>query len=83
MIQLPCPWCGLRNVVEFRYVGESRPRPDPATTTPEQWREHLYIRANPRGQVVESWYHSAGCRRYFRLQRDTVSNQTRPVEGAE
>ena len=77
MIQLPCPWCGLRNVAEFRHVGEMTPRPDAATATPQEWRRYLYTRANPRGWVDESWYHRAGCRRYFQLQRHTVSNETR------
>ena len=77
MIQLPCPWCGPRNVDEFRYSGEANTRPDPATATPEQWRGHLYLRRNPRGWVDESWYHTAGCRRFFRISRDTVSNETR------
>ena len=77
MIQLPCPWCGLRDVSEFRYVGEATPRPDPATTTPQEWRRYLYTRRNPRGWVDESWYHGAGCRRYIRLQRHTLSNETR------
>lgn len=79
MIQLPCPWCGPRNVTEFRHVGESTPRPDPAATTPQEWRCYLYTRRNPRGRVLETWYHGAGCRRYFRLERDTVSNETWPV----
>jgi Sarcosine oxidase delta subunit len=77
-MQLPCPWCGLRNVAEFRYVGEAHTRPDPSATTPEQWREYLYVRRNPRGWVEENWYHGAGCRRYFRLERETVGNETRP-----
>ena len=77
MIQLPCPWCGPRNVEEFRYAGEATSRPDPATATPEQWRAYLYLRRNARGWVDESWYHTAGCRRFFRLSRDTVSNATR------
>ena len=46
---LPCPWCGPRNATEFRYGGEAGPRPDPATTTPEEWRRYLYFHANPRG----------------------------------
>jgi sarcosine oxidase, subunit delta len=78
MIQLPCPWCGLRNVSEFRHLGESTSRPDPATVAPAEWRHYLYVRANVRGWVDESWYHRAGCRRYFHLQRHTVSNETRP-----
>jgi heterotetrameric sarcosine oxidase delta subunit len=77
MMQLPCPWCGPRNVTEFRYCGETTTRPDPATATPEQWRAYLYLHRNPRGPVAESWYHTAGCRRYFRAERDTVSNEIR------
>ncbi|MPZ80894.1 MAG: sarcosine oxidase subunit delta [Actinophytocola sp.] len=71
MIELPCAWCGPRNVTEFRYLGEVTPRPDPATATPEEWRAYLYLRRNPLGAVEERWYHTAGCRRYVRLHRDT------------
>ena len=74
MIRLPCPWCGPRNVSEFRYVDEVTPRPGPESTTPEQWRGYLYLRRNPRGEVLETWYHTAGCRRYIRLNRDTGTN---------
>ena len=78
MIQLPCPWCGPRNVSEFRHVGEATPRPDPVSATPEQWRGYLYLRRNARGWTEETWYHSAGCRRFLRLTRDTVSNRIQP-----
>lgn len=77
MIELPCPWCGPRNVSEFRHVGEVVARPEPADVTPARWREYLYLRANPAGWTEESWYHTSGCRRYFRLGRHTVSNETR------
>lgn len=81
MIQLPCPWCGYRNVNEFAYQGETAHRPDPATTTPREWRTYLYIRDNPAGPVSEGWYHRAGCRRFFEAVRDTRDNtihETRP-----
>src|SRR5699024_4950294 len=74
MIQLACPWCGYRNVNEFRYLGENPARPDPATTTPEQWRAYLYLRDNPAGRLEERWYHRAGCRRFFEAVRDTRDN---------
>jgi heterotetrameric sarcosine oxidase delta subunit len=74
MIQLPCPWCGYRNVSEFGYLGELLERPDPATTTPEEWRSYLYLRSNPAGRLEEGWYHRAGCRRYFEAVRDTTDN---------
>ena len=66
---LPCPWCGPRNADEFRYGGEAGPRPDPATTTPEEWRALPVRPANPRGWVTETWYHGSGCRRYFAVER--------------
>ena len=83
MIMLPCPWCGDRNVSEFRYAGELVPRPDPATATPPQWRDYLYLRGNQRGWVAEQWHHRAGCRQYFTLDRDTATDETRPREQAQ
>ncbi|MQA03212.1 MAG: sarcosine oxidase subunit delta [Streptosporangiales bacterium] len=80
MMLLRCPWCGPRNVTEFRYVGEKTSRPDPATTTPTQWRTYLYTRANVFGWTVETWYHSTGCRQHFSVERHTLSNRTRPVQ---
>ncbi len=80
MILVPCPWCGPRNSAEFRYVGESTPRPGPGAT-PQQWRRYLYVRANPRGWVTENWYHRAGCRRYLSVQRHTETNETRAAAG--
>ncbi|WP_028925247.1 sarcosine oxidase subunit delta [Pseudonocardia acaciae] len=81
MVVLPCPWCGPRNVSEFRHLGEVVRRPDPEDVTPEQWRGYLYLRRNAAGWTRESWYHSAGCRRYFQVSRHTVSNEVR-AEGA-
>jgi sarcosine oxidase subunit delta len=79
MMLLPCPSCGNRNVSEFRYVGEAKSRPEPANATPSQWRRYLYFHDNPLGWTRETWYHGAGCRRYFSLERHTGSNQVRRV----
>lgn len=83
MIRLPCPWCGPRNVAEFGYVGEARRRPDPATASPEAWRDYLYARANRCGWTVESWYHRMGCRRYITVERHTATNEVRRPAGEE
>ncbi|MGI8876269.1 MAG: sarcosine oxidase subunit delta [Egibacteraceae bacterium] len=77
MILLPCPWCGPRNVSEFRYVGEPRRRPDVATTTPQQWRAYLYNHTNAAGWVREQWFHRAGCRQYFGAERHTITDEVR------
>ncbi len=82
MIQLPCPWCGPRNVSEFGYQGEATIRPDVATATADQWRRYLYFRRNAFGWVVETWYHSAGCRRFFKVRRHTGTNEARPMLSA-
>jgi heterotetrameric sarcosine oxidase delta subunit len=79
MIRVPCPHCGPRNSVEFRYVGEPRRRPDPQSTEPEPWRAYLYEHANTLGWITETWYHSAGCRRYVKVERHTLTNDTRPL----
>ena len=52
-------------------------RPDPAAATPREWRDYLYLRDNTRGWVTERWYHRAGCRQFFVVERDTVSDETR------
>lgn len=81
MTLIPCPHCGPRNSTEFRYAGEGRRRPAVSTATETEWRSYLYDHSNTAGWVRETWYHAFGCRRYFRLERDTVSNATRPVPG--
>lgn len=77
MILVPCPYCGPRNASEFRWCGESGRRPDQNLATPQEWRTYLYMRRNPAGWTTETWYHRAGCRRYFKAERHTVTNDIR------
>lgn len=63
--------------MEFRAVGESKKRPDVSTTNPEEWRRYLYTKSNLADWVTETWYHRAGCLRYFAVERHTVSNDIR------
>lgn len=81
MMQINCPWCGLRNATEFKQYGERPPRPDVANATREQWADYLYFRDNAWGIVKEQWFHSAGCRQFFMLHRDTFANQAIRSEG--
>jgi len=77
MLLIPCPWCGPRDEAEFRYGGEAhivRP-PEPDALDDAAWAGYLYMRANPKGALAERWVHSAGCRRWFNLLRDTASHQ--------
>jgi sarcosine oxidase, subunit delta len=77
MLQIPCPWCGPRDEVEFFCGGESHiPRPGPWNEVDDAtWGAYLFVRRNPRGAVRERWVHSAGCRQWFNVARDTVSHK--------
>ncbi len=79
MILLPCPWCGPRDAAEFAHSGERTPRPDPGTAAPAEWRAYLYLRANTRGWVTETWYHRMGCRKFITVERHTETNETRMI----
>ena len=65
----------MRDESEFSYGGEadiSRP-PDPLQLSDTQWADYLFMRKNTRGVHRELWNHQLGCRRWFVMERDTVS----------
>ena len=75
MLLIRCPWCGERDESEFSYGGEggiSRPS-DPDALSDEQWADYIFHRKNPRGMHHELWNHASGCRRWFNVERDTVT----------
>ena len=41
----------------------------------KDWDDFVYLRKSPRGKHIEFWHHIAGCRQWFRVQRDTVSHE--------
>ena len=75
MLLIKCPWCGARDDSEFTYGGQAHiARPSPSQTASDaDWGEYLFMRTNPRGLHREQWQHSAGCRQWFNVERDTVS----------
>lgn len=77
MLNIKCPWCGERAQTEFSYFGEAHIiRPSaPDELGDEEWADYLFMRANPKGTHYERWLHSAGCRRFFNMMRDTVSGE--------
>lgn len=77
MLLIDCPNCGPRSEVEFRCGGESHiQRPGPhGEVADEAWADYLFYRQNPKAEHRERWLHSAGCRRWFNLVRDTVSHR--------
>ena len=77
MLLIDCPWCGSRAQTEFSYGGEAgivRPL-DPYALSDAEWADYLFYRKNPRGAHRELWNHAQGCRRWFGVERDTVTYQ--------
>jgi sarcosine oxidase subunit delta len=76
MLLIPCPYCGVRPELEFRYAGQAHiARPlEPAKLDDLAWASYLYWRANTKGVHAERWRHNAGCGRFFNCLRDTVSD---------
>jgi sarcosine oxidase subunit delta len=73
MLLIPCPWCGLRDEIEYVCGGQAdRKWPEhPRELTDQQWGDFLYLRENPRGAYRERWHHLFGCRQWFIVVRDT------------
>ncbi len=77
MLLIPCPFCGPRPELEFRYGGQAhiaRPQ-NPAVLTDDQWAGFLYERDNERGVHAERWRHIHGCARFFNVVRDTSTDR--------
>jgi heterotetrameric sarcosine oxidase delta subunit len=81
MLLIECPWCGPRDDAEFSYGGEAhivRPK-NPDKLSDEAWADYLFMRTNPKGTHRERWCHAHGCRRWFNMQRDTVTHEITAV----
>lgn len=77
MLLIVCPWCGTRDEDEFNYGGvlEKRRPLDSMALTDEAWAQYLFQEENVRGQALEKWRHTFGCRQWFVCERYTVSHQ--------
>lgn len=77
MLLISCPWCGPRDETEYHYGGQAHvPYPGkPADLDDRQWAEYVFYRDNTKGPFAERWAHSHGCRRWFNVLRDTVTNE--------
>lgn len=81
MLNIPCPWCGPRDETEFHYgheAGIAYPE-NRDSMSDEEWGRFVFYRANPKGWHAERWVHSAGCRRWFNVWRNTVTNEFGPT----
>ena len=78
-MRISCPYCGSRDLSEFTYLGDAaladRPKGDDAAA----FHDYVYLRANPAGPQHELWYHSAGCRSWLDITRDTRTHEIAAV----
>ena len=72
---IPCPCCGPRNQIEFAYGGDATVKRPPVDAPHAAWFEYVYLRDNPCGPHEELWQHSAGCRSWFKVRRDTRTHE--------
>ena len=77
MLSIKCSFCGYRSQKEFAYGGDGTvKRPElNQEISDDKWNEFVYLRKSPRGKHVELWHHVAGCRQWFKVQRDTVTHE--------
>ena len=77
MLHITCPWCGPRDDNEFHYGGEAHIlRPSaPEKLSDAEWSEYLFLKQNSKGPFLERWSHSAGCRQWFNVVRNTATDE--------
>ena len=75
MLNIPCPFCGLRDETEFNFGGPAHLTRPELTATDVQWTHYLYHRENPNGLYRERWLHSFGCGQWFNMLRDTSTHE--------
>ena len=79
---IQCPHCGARPKEEFTIKGSAdvmRPAPD---ADEETWFDYVYLRDNPIGRLREYWHHTAGCRHWLIVERDSGNHAVYSVRDA-
>ena len=77
MLNIKCPYCGIRPQNEFAYGGDANvTRPSlNKEVTDKEWDDFVYLRKSPRGKHLEFWHHMSGCRQWFKVLRDTATHE--------
>lgn len=70
-MRIICPYCGSRDLSEFSYLGDAMLADRPSADDAGAMHDYVYLRSNPAGGHAELWYHSAGCRSWLEVTRDT------------
>ena len=72
-LRLHCPHCGVRAIEEFVH-GELPEIPATLADINARDLDKAFMHTNADGVVTERWFHTAGCRRWFTVTRDTRTN---------
>ena len=83
MLQISCPWCGVRDEEEFRYGGEAGITRPTLEVDESCWGDYLFNRTNAKGWQRERWLHLYGCNRWFLVERDTATHELQVLTGVE
>jgi len=78
MFLIHCPYCNEeREQSEFSPAGEAFiARPEvPDNISDEAWADYVFYRTNHKGDHWEQWVHSNGCRKYFMVERSTITHE--------
>jgi heterotetrameric sarcosine oxidase delta subunit len=80
MLLIPCPNCGDRSEAEFSYGGRAVKFPAlDNQSTIKNWHEVVHMRDNPAGNILELWYHQAGCECWIQVKRNVLTHEINDV----
>ena len=79
MMQLACPWCGVRDEPEFICGGTTHIARAALDAGDQEWGDYLFFRDNPKGAHHERWRHAYGCGQWFNVARNTVTHEVLAV----
>lgn len=79
MIRIDCPFCGMRDHLEFAYGGDGSIAYPSLDAPVGDWHDAVFLRKNVCGMQVETWQHVHGCRMWLRVERDTLTHEIRRV----
>ncbi len=77
MLHIPCPYCGTHDQSEFSHHGEAHiVRPlNSDSLNDEKWGDYVFFRKNTKGDYAELWMHRHGCRKFFHMLRNTITDE--------
>ena len=79
MLRIRCPWCGVRDELEFHYRGDASVSRPPGDAPITAFMTYVYERDNACDWHLEWWLHAAGCRKFLKVARHTLTHEIREV----